>query len=106
MSKVQDLTEETFKTDVLEGSGPVLVEFWGSWCSSCKAMFPVLDELSEAQDGLKIAKLSVEDAPEVARNYGVRSIPAMLVFKDGAVVQTIVGPKTYEKLSEELKDFI
>jgi len=106
MSKVQDLTEETFKSDVLEGSGPALVEFWGSWCSSCKAMFPVLDELSEAQDKLKITKLSVEDAPEVARSYGVTSIPAMLVFENGVVVQTIVGAKTYEKLSEELKDFI
>jgi thioredoxin 1 len=69
-------------------------------------MFPVLDELSEAQGKLKITKLNVEDAPEVARSYGVTSIPAMLVFEDGVVVQTIVGAKTYEKLSEELKDFI
>jgi thioredoxin 1 len=69
-------------------------------------MFPVLDEISMTQDKLKITKLSVEDAPEVARTYGIKSIPAMLVFEDGAVVQTILGPKTYEKLSEELKDFI
>jgi len=106
LSKVQDLTEETFKSEVLDAPGPVLVEFWGSWCSSCKAMFPILDELSEDQDSLKITKLSVEDAPEVARSYGVRSIPAMLVFKNGSIVQTIIGPKTYEKLSEELREFI
>jgi len=69
-------------------------------------MFPILDELSEDQDSLKITKLSVEDAPEVARSYGVRSIPAMLVFKNGSIVQTIIGPKTYEKLSKELREFI
>ena len=103
---VIDLTEDAFNSDVLTSSEPILVEFWGSWCTACKAMFPHLDKLAEGQETLKIAKLSVEDAPEVARNYGIRSIPAMLIFKDGEVVQTINGSRSYEKLTEELSDFL
>ena len=103
---VIDLTEDTFNSDVLTSSEPILVEFWGSWCTACKAMFPHLDKLAEGQETLKIAKLSVEDAPEVARNYGIRSIPAMLIFKDGEVIQTINGSRSYEKLTEELSDFL
>lgn len=103
---VIDLTEETFASDVLTSSEPILVEFWGSWCTACKAMFPHLDKLAESQDNLKIAKLSVEDAPEVARNYGIRSIPAMLVFQDGEVIQTINGSRSYEKLTEDLADLL
>ena len=103
---VTELTEETFNSDVLTSSEPVLVEFWASWCSACKAMFPHLDKLAEDQDKLKIAKLSVEDAPELAMSYGIRSIPAMLVFQNGEVIQTINGSRSYEKLSEELSDLL
>lgn len=103
---VTDLTEDTFKSDVLTSSEPVLVEFWASWCSACKAMFPHLDKLAEDQDKLKIAKLSVEDAPELAMSYGIRSIPAMLVFKDGEVISTITGSRSYDKLLEDLDDLL
>ena len=103
---VIDLTEDTFNSDVLTSSEPILVEFWGSWCTACKAMFPHLDKLAEGQETLKIAKLSVEDAPDVARSYGISSIPAMLIFKDGEVVQTINGSRSYEKLTEELSEFL
>lgn len=103
---VTDLTEETFNSDVLTSSEPILVEFWASWCSACKAMFPHLDKLAEDQDKLKIAKLSVEDAPELAMSYGIRSIPAMLVFKDGEVISTITGSRSYDKLLEDLDDLL
>ena len=103
---VTDLTEETFNSDVLTSSEPVLVEFWGSWCTACKAMFPHLDKLAESQNSLKIAKLSVEDAPDVARSYGISSIPAMLIFQNGEVIQTINGSRSYEKLIEELSDLL
>jgi thioredoxin 1 len=103
---VTDLTEETFTSDVLTSSEPVLVEFWASWCSACKAMFPHLDKLAEEQDTIKITKLSVEDAPELAVSYGIKSIPAMLVFKDGEVVETLTGSRSYDKLLEELSDFL
>lgn len=103
---VTELTEDTFKSDVLTSSEPVLVEFWASWCSACKAMFPHLDKLAEDQDKLKIAKLSVEDAPELAMSYGVRSIPAMLVFQDGEVISTITGSRSYDKLLEDLDDLL
>lgn len=103
---VTDLTEETFNSDVLTSSEPILVEFWASWCSACKAMFPHLDKLAEDQDKLKIAKLSVEDAPELAMSYGIRSIPAMLVFRDGEVISTITGSRSYDKLLEDLDDLL
>ena len=103
---VIDLTEDTFNSDVLTSSEPILVEFWASWCSACKAMFPHLDKLAEDQDKLKIAKLSVEDAPELAISYGIRSIPAMLVFQDGEVISTITGSRSYDKLLEDLDDLL
>jgi thioredoxin 1 len=103
---VVDLTEESFTDDVLTSSEPVLVEFWASWCSACKAMFPHLDKLSEVQDKLKIAKLSVEDAPELAVSLGIRSIPAMLVFQNGEVIETLTGSRTYDKLVADLGDLL
>jgi thioredoxin 1 len=103
---VTDLTEESFTDDVLTSSEPVLVEFWASWCSSCKAMFPHLDKLSEAQDKLKITKLNLEDAPDLVMSYGIRSIPAMLVFQNGEVIETLTGSRTYDKLVADLGDLL
>lgn len=97
-----NVTDQTFAADV-EGGGLVLVDFWAPWCGPCRMIAPVLAELSiELGDELTIAKLNVDDNPEMSRKYGVMSIPTMILFKDGEPVDKIIGfvPK------DELKSVI
>ncbi len=86
------ITTENFKTDVLGADHPVLVDFWAEWCGPCKAVAPVLEELStEFGDTVTIAKLDVDAHPEVAGQFGIRSIPTMILFKNGRPHMTKVG---------------
>ncbi len=86
------LTSDTFENEVMNAAGLVLVDFYADWCGPCKAMAPVLDELAEEQaDALKVCKINVDDAPDVARQFRVMSIPNMVLFKDGKVVNRFVG---------------
>ena len=107
MSAVE-LTNETFKKEVLESSVPVLVDFWAPWCGPCQMMAPVLDELSEELEGkIKIAKLDIENPAhkELAMQYEVMSIPNMNLFKDGKVIHNFIGFRPKEELKHDLEAF-
>ncbi|MBP6506370.1 MAG: thioredoxin [Opitutaceae bacterium] len=90
--KITNLTNDTFKAAVTSTATPVLVDFWAPWCGPCKAIAPILEELAGELDGkLQISKVNVDECDAVAAEYGIRAIPTMLLFKNGQVVEQIVG---------------
>ena len=97
------VTDDSFESDVLQSNAPVLVDYWAEWCGPCKMIAPILDEVaSEYADKLKIAKLDVDQNAETAQKYGIRSIPCLMLFKDGDIVATQVGALSKSQLSEFL----
>jgi len=103
MSIVQ-VTDDTFETKVLKSSRPVLVDFWAEWCGPCKAIAPILEQISvEFQDRLDIAKVDVEASQTTAMKYGIRSIPTLILFKGGVVEAQQVGLVSKEQLQKLLE---
>ncbi|HEX9400769.1 MAG TPA: thioredoxin [Anaeromyxobacter sp.] len=101
---VVNLQDGTFDQEVLKSDVPVLVDFWAVWCGPCKAIAPAVEELAKQYKGkVKIAKMNVDDHQSVPQQYGIRSIPTLLLFKGGRVVDTIVGAVPKSKLEESLK---
>ena len=104
---VTSLTEGSFDEEVTTGDEPVLVDFWAEWCGPCKMIAPILDEIAGEQEGnLKIAKLNVDEAPDIARRFEVMSIPTLILFKDGEPVKRIVGAKGKAQLLDEISEFV
>ena len=94
------VTDDTFESEVLSASGPVLVDYWAEWCGPCKQIAPMLDEIADEYEGkLTIAKLNVDDNPETPPRYGIRGIPTLMLFKNGNVEATKVGALSKSQLA-------
>ena len=101
---VIQLADSTFDKEVLKSDVPVLVDFWAVWCGPCKMIAPAVDELATQYKGkVKVAKMDVDQHQQVPQQFGIRSIPTLLVFKGGRVVDTIVGAVSKSKLEDSLK---
>jgi len=97
------VSDQNFKSEVLESQTPVLVDFWAVWCGPCKMIAPVVEELAKEYDGkLKVAKMDVDSNPKTSMDFGIRSIPTLLVFKGGAVVEQIIGAVPKRQLIDKL----
>ena len=103
MAEPIEVTEDTWDDQVLNSDIPVLVDFWAEWCGPCKMIAPAVHELALEYDGqLSVGKLDVDSSPNIAMKYGVRSIPALIFFKDGQAVHTIVGARPKAALKKEI----
>ncbi len=97
-------TDDNFESEVLKSEKPVLIDFWAPWCGPCKAIGPVIEELAgELKDSVKVMKMNVDDNQKTAVNFGVRSIPTMILFKGGKAVDSIIGLVAKEKILELVK---
>ena len=104
---IQDLTEDSFQSDVLNADGPILVDFWAEWCGPCRALTPVLEETAKSYEGkIAIKKLNVDEARSTAMKYNVQSIPMMIVFQGGEVKESVVGLVSKSKLSDMLEKYV
>lgn len=101
------ISDDNFETEVLKSNQPVLIDFWAAWCGPCKMIAPVVEELAGEYDGkVKIGKLDVDNNQQTAIKYGVRSIPTLLVFKNGEVKETIIGAVPKAQIAQKLDSVI
>lgn len=104
MANIVELTDGTFKNEVLEAEGAVVVDFWAPWCGPCRMITPVLEELAGEYEGkLKVTKVNVDEHQDAARQYGIASIPTLLLFKGGQLVDRAIGAMPKPQLEQFVK---
>ncbi|MEW6033535.1 MAG: thioredoxin [Chloroflexota bacterium] len=103
MAKLIELNDDNFEHAVLKSAVPVLVDFWAEWCSPCRMMTPILENLAKQYDGVVFGKLNVDSGRKTATQYSIRSIPALLLFKDGKPMRQFVGFMSEKELNRKLE---
>jgi len=107
MSAATSVTDETFKLEVLESEVPVLVDFWAPWCGPCRMVAPIVDEIASQYEGkVKVVKVNTDENPSVASQYGIRSIPTLMIFKGGQRVDMVVGAVPKTTLANTLEKYV
>ena len=96
------ITESTFQQEVLENQGPVLVDFWAEWCGPCHAVAPILNQIAEERSELRLVKVNIDEEPELARRFGVMSIPTMILFDSGEPKAAAIGAQPKQMLEKSL----
>ncbi len=107
MSNAVAVTDTSFEQEVLQSDKPVLVDFWAEWCGPCRMIGPIVDELAKEYEGkAKFTKVNVDDNPEISMKFNIRSIPTLLIFKGGKVVDQIIGAVPKSHLTKKLNDHV
>ena len=99
---VVTITTENFAQEVLHSDKPVLLDFWASWCGPCRMLSPIVDEVAEERNDVKVGKVNVDEQPELAQAFGIASIPTLLVIRDGRTVNRAVGVRSKEEILQML----
>jgi thioredoxin 1 len=98
-----DVTDATFQNEVIEADGPVLVDFWAPWCGPCRVVHPILEEISNEREDLRIVSINVDENQQTAARYEILSIPTLLLFRDGEIAKRVIGALPKKRLEAELE---
>jgi len=101
---VLNITKDNFNSEVVKADKPVLIDFWASWCGPCKMMSPVIDQIAEEMESIKVGKINVDEQPELAQKYGVMSIPTIILFKNGEVAAQSIGARPMAAIIHMIED--